>query len=404
MTDHTPMTRRHALAGAWRAGLLGGLLALLMASCGGGGVETGGTGAPPVGFAAGPIDGFGSVIVNGVRFDDSSAQVVDDEGNIRSRDSLKLGMTVQIDSGAIDRSAGTAVASKITYGSDLLGRVEARDLAAGRLVVMGQAVVTGAATVFDERLAGGLAAVAVGSTVEVYAVFDPVSGSYAARRIEPATAPALYRIRGLVSSNNPAARTFRIGAQTFTYAAGAAPAGLADGAILLLKVQTVRNTAGQWVVASAAPGARQPQDEADVEIESVISVFGSQADFVAGGVRIDASNARIEPAGATLAAGVFVEVEGKMAGSVLVASKLEVKSASGDDEGGGEFEVSGAITSLDTTLKRFVVRGVTVDYSGDVRYQDGSEAELAVGQKVEVKGVLSSDGTRVLAEEIQFED
>jgi Domain of unknown function (DUF5666) len=403
MNDPTPSTRGRAGANLWRAGLLGGLLALLLASCGGG-VETGGTGAPPVGYAAGPIDGFGSVIVNGVRFDDSSAQVLDEDGNLRSRDALKLGMTVQIDSGAIDRAAGTAVASKITYGSDLLGRVDARDTAGGSLVVMGQTVVTGAATVFDDRMAGGLGAVAVGSTVEVYAVFDPVSGTYAARRIEPAASPALYRVRGLVSSHNPGARTFRIGSQTFTYAEGAAPAGLAEGAILLLKVQTARNTAGQWVVASSASGARQPEDGADVEIESVISLYASQADFVAGGVRIDATNARVEPAGAVLAAGVFVEVEGQMAGGRLVATKLEVKSASGDDEGGDEFEVSGAITSLDTAQKRFVVRGVTVDYSGDVRYEDGSEAELAVGQKVEVQGVLSADGTRVLAEEIQFDD
>lgn len=404
MNEPTAPNPRRTGGHSRRALLWSGLLAMLLASCGGGGVETGGTGAPPAGYAAGPIEGFGSVIVNGVRFDDSSAQVVDDDGTVRTRDALKLGMTVQIDSGAIDRTAGTAVASRITFGADLLARVDSRDIAAGRLVVMGQTVVTGAATVFDERLAGGLAAVPVGSPVALYAVYDPVSGTYAARRIEPAASPALYSLRGQVSRNDPAARTFRIGSQTFTYADGAAPAGLADGAILLLKVQTTRNPAGQWVVASAAAGARQPQDESDVELESVISAFTSQANFVAGGVRVDASAARIEPAGAVLAAGVFVEVEGRMAGNVLVASKLEVKSASGDDEGGDEFEVSGAITSLDTVNKRFVVRGVTVDYGGEVSYEDGSESELAVGQEVEVKGVLSADGTRLLAQEIQFED
>ncbi|MGB5589253.1 MAG: hypothetical protein WBN78_15930, partial [Gammaproteobacteria bacterium] len=56
-------------------------LSLLLAACGGGG----GSSAPPAvnppptngidrgGIAVGPIDGFGSVIVNGVRFDTSEA-------------------------------------------------------------------------------------------------------------------------------------------------------------------------------------------------------------------------------------------------------------------------------------------------------------------------------------------
>ena len=52
-------------------------LALLLTGCGGG-VESGGTGATPASFASGPITGFGSVIVNGVRFDDSKAVVTDD--------------------------------------------------------------------------------------------------------------------------------------------------------------------------------------------------------------------------------------------------------------------------------------------------------------------------------------
>ena len=60
--------------------------AAALASCGGG-VGSGGTGS----FASGPITGFGSVIVGGVRFDDSTANVEDGEGGRRSRDELRLG-------------------------------------------------------------------------------------------------------------------------------------------------------------------------------------------------------------------------------------------------------------------------------------------------------------------------
>ncbi len=69
-------------------------LALLAACGGGGGVDTGGTGGAVPAVASGPITGFGSVIVGGVRFDDSSAEVEDLDGTRRSRDELRLGMTV----------------------------------------------------------------------------------------------------------------------------------------------------------------------------------------------------------------------------------------------------------------------------------------------------------------------
>lgn len=384
-------------------------LALALLACGGGGVEGQGTGSTP-GFSQGAISGFGSVIVNGVRFDDTNATVKDDDGQALSRDLLKLGMVVSIDSGPIDQASLTAVARAITVGSELLGPVTANDVAGGRLVVLGQTVVVTATTVFDERLAGGQAGIALGSAVEVYALLDPVSGQYVARRIEPESSPGRYKIRGVVSANNVAARTFRIGTETFTYAAGAAPANLADGALLKVQVATSRNGSGQWVVSSFSSGATPlPPNGAEVEIESVISRFVSLADFTVAGIPVNASAARLEPTGAVLVAGSRVELEGVMQAGVLVASKVELKDESDDDGGddggtGTEFEIQGRITAINSSLKTFVVRGVTISYAGSVVYEGGAEADLAVDEKVEVKGVLSADGTVVVAEEIKFDD
>lgn len=410
----TPIATPHATnSPVWRRpGSLALLasLALALLACGGGGVEGQGTGSTP-GFSQGAISGFGSVIVNGVRFDDTNATVKDDDGQALSRDLLKLGMVVSIDSGPIDQASLTAVARAITVGSELLGPVTANDVAAGRLVVLGQTVVVTATTVFDERLAGGQAGIALGSAVEVYALLDPVSGQYVARRIEPESSPGRYKIRGVVSANNVAARSFRIGTETFTYAAGAAPANLADGALLKVQVATSRNGSGQWVVSSFSSGATPlPPNGAEVEIESVISRFVSLADFTVAGIPVNASAARLEPTGAVLVAGSRVELEGVMQAGVLVASKVELKDESDDDDGGGddgtgtEFEIQGRITSINGSLKTFVVRGVTISYAGSVVYEGGAEADLAVDEKVEVKGVLSADGTVVVAEEIKFDD
>lgn len=383
-------------------------LALALLACGGGGVEGQGTGSTP-GFSQGAISGFGSVIVNGVRFDDTNATVKDDDGQALSRDLLKLGMVVSIDSGPIDQASLTAVARAITVGSELLGPVTANDVAAGRLVVLGQTVVVTATTVFDERLAGGQTGIALGSAVEVFALLDPVSGQYVARRIEPESSPGRYKIRGVVSANNVAARSFRIGTETFTYAAGAAPANLADGALLKVQVATSRNGSGQWVVNGFSSGATPlPPNGAEVEIESVISRFVSLSDFTVAGIPVNASAARLEPTGAVLVAGSRVELEGVMQAGVLVASKVELKDESddgGDDGGTGtEFEIQGRITAVNAALKTFVVRGVTISYAGSVVYEGGTEANLAVDKKVEVKGVLSADGTLVVAEEIKFDD
>jgi len=61
------------------------LAAILVTGCGGGG--GGGSGSDPAqsSFTAGPITGFGSVIVNGIRFDVSGANVADDEDGCKGK-------------------------------------------------------------------------------------------------------------------------------------------------------------------------------------------------------------------------------------------------------------------------------------------------------------------------------
>jgi len=45
-----------------------------------------------------------------------------------------------------------------------------------------------------------------------------------------------------------------------------------------------------------------------------------------------------------------------------------------------------------------------VDYRSTSRFEDGSEADLADGVTLEVKGQLDSDGSTVVAERIKFDD
>ena len=93
-------------------------------ACGGGGsvasVGSGGTGTLSAStFSVGTITGFGSVFVNGTRFEDTNASVSDEDG-ARSRNDLKLGMVVKVQ-GSVNAS-GTATASSFSFDSELQGR------------------------------------------------------------------------------------------------------------------------------------------------------------------------------------------------------------------------------------------------------------------------------------------
>jgi hypothetical protein len=103
-------------------------LVIVFAACGGG-VGTGGTGT----YTYGPITGFGSIIVGGVRFDDSLARVEDDDGTTRSRSELKLGMTVGIDSDSVASNANgsVATAASVRFGFDPRLRVHVEPRAEG---------------------------------------------------------------------------------------------------------------------------------------------------------------------------------------------------------------------------------------------------------------------------------
>lgn len=382
--------------GRWAAVLA--LLAGVIAACGGG-VGTGGTGS----FAVGPITGFGSIVVNGVHYDESSARIEADDGSARTPAELRLGMIVEVDAGEVrDRRAQ---AQQVRVVSELAGRVDAVDAAASDLRVNGQQVRVNAATVFDDRFAGGLAAVGVGSEVEVYGFAAAGAGALLATRIEPRTAAASFKFRGPVWALDTVSRTFRIGNQTFSYAALSPPPGaLSDGALVRVEVGALPDPLGRWVVTALAPQKAARDDADEAEISGLITAFASSAEFRVGGMSVDASAADI--AGGPLAAGLRVKVEGRLRAGVLAARKVSVEA----ETGSGSFELEGTVSQLDTAARTFRVAGSggarqLVSYARpDVEFVDGSVDDLAPGRRVEVRGALSADGTRIDATRIEFEN
>jgi hypothetical protein len=396
----------------------------LVAACGGGGGSTAsspsattpGTVTASASYSQGAIAGFGSVIVNGVRWDDSTATITDDDGNRRSASDLKLGMSVEVEGGSVDRAAATASgttptgkASKISFGAELQGPVAALDATAGTFTLLGRTVLVTSSTVFDSTLTGGLAALTAGAVVEVHGLYDATAQQLVATRIEAKPAATAYKLRGTVAALDTTAKTFKLGTETISYAnLTEVPSTLANGLAVKVRLQTTQ-VAGAWVATKLRAAKSSVSDGTSVEVQGLISVFTSATSFEINGLKIDASSASFDYSDtAGIALGSRVEVEGSLVAGVLVATKVSVEDSKprggGKDKGVKALELHGTVSALNTTAKTFTLRGLTVSYaSSTLVWKDGGEAKLADGVKLEVKGALSSDGTQVVASKIEFE-
>jgi len=360
--------------------------------------------------AVGPISGFGSIIVNGIRYDDSSAIVAADDRGGLTRSDLRLGMFVEV-RGTSDSTTGLGTASAISVRSELKGVVANRT--ASEFQLLGVTVRTDVNTVFDNA-----SNVVDGDFVEVYGVYNSSTRTMLATRIEKKTL-AEHKLRGLVSALDSVQRRFSLGSVLVDYNNAGAVAGLANG----VEVQVYGATppaSGAWPVTrvslSSAPSL---SNVSRVEIEAIIAQFVSVSNFRVGGVQIDGTGAAIEGGTlAQLANGVRVEVRGDVQAGVVRASRIKIEDASGSGGSGSggssgssgsvsgiEFEVKGRIESFVSTAS-FIVRGTRIDASGSVTIEDGTLAQLVNGACVEVKGALAStaSGSVVRATRVKFDN
>lgn len=385
------------------------LLALLgaagLSACGGGGdvagVGAGGTGS----FAVGPITGIGSIIVNGVRYDDSSASISSDDSPFR-REDLRLGMVVAVQgSPAVN---GQSTATRIVLGGELVGPITSKGT--DTLEVLGQTVNILPGTVF--ATSGGLGALNTNDVVEVHGIANPATNTLDATYVERKSSVSEYRIQGRVAAHDAVARTFSIGSLQLDYSTTPADrvrVTPAAGTLVRVRLGTTA-TGGVYPVNRI----RKPEDSfsgfsGEVEFKGTITAFTSSASFSVNDLPVDASGAAFPEGTGGIVAGAFVEIKGALVNGVVVATRVKP-----DDDGtpgtvGTEFELHGTISAATTagsggsfTLTSSGGVAVSVDWTSSVTFRDGTAANLMNGRRVEVKGTLAS-GNRVNATRISFE-
>ncbi len=325
--------------------------ALGLAACGGGG--GGGTASqPPTSSnpppatstkvsASGVITGFGSVYVNGVRYDTSAADIeFEDEGR-KSEDALRLGMKVKVEG---EREGDNRRADRIRYDDDLEGPVsaiqpDAANPSLGSFTVAGQDVTVDDNTVFDDSIGD-----------------NNGDGSTDLLDLDPANGMIVVEVSGF---------------QT-------------EGGILATRVERDDD--------------RQAGDEDDAEVKGYVT----DLDETAGTFRIRALTVAWTPddldsedfPDGTLSEDLFVEVEGTLlADGTLDADSIEREDDFGrgdDDE--GEFEIEGILQAVDTASSP---NTITID-GNTIPVGDASRLTGHVGERVELEGTFDADGVLIL--------
>jgi Domain of unknown function (DUF5666) len=444
-TQHLTMTTSQTLAHSYHPTLkpllahmkcraLVAMVCLALTACGGGGGPsasapgTGGTGS----FTTGPISGFGSVIINGVRYDDSSPSLRvqtedddssdDDKGSL-GRDDLKLGMITQVEGGTVTAATttgglATATASTISLSNELKGPVSSIDAVGNNLTMLQQTIRVNTGTVYA-NVANLNAANASGNCAyaEVYAYYNVSDNSYTATRVECKSASQItgwtsYRIFGPAS--NVVTNGFNINGLTINTGSLSSPPAVSPGNLVRVRLSTTLTGANATATRLRVGSTSSGISSAEAKQEGLVENFVSSAQFSVNGVSVvtDLSTEFETGAQAALANGVRVEVEGSLSNGVLTAREVKI-----EDESDGDLDLSETSEFIGTvsnaspnTGGTFTLttsgsgRTFTVTFTTDDFDETQDRDQFANGQTVEVKGKLGSDGTSLDAERIKIED
>ncbi|QDV09607.1 hypothetical protein Poly30_51650 [Planctomycetes bacterium Poly30] len=382
--------------------LFSSILLLLIAACSGG---ISGSGGQPTGFSIGPIDGFGSVIVNGVRFESSSATFTKD-GVASSQSEFRVGQVIELSG-----DFGSRVASSVTYRSEIKGPVTSvtvtdPTLGLGTLVVLGQTVRVNAQTVYDGTSLGSI------STGNLLEVSGPrtADGSVVATYLEAKSLLPEYKVVG--TATNATSTTFNIGGLSVNYSSADTsdlPGGVVNnGDRVEAKTDPAGFSAPSSFVANKVEPANGPsgQSGARLELEGYITNFAGPGDFrvLNFPVRTDSGTNFISGSAASLANNVKVQIKGSIAGDgVLRADSCEIQSS-------GAIRTEWEVESFDVGASTVTVLGVQWQIRSSTELEDDSSAnvdpftlaDLNVGDLVQIRGFL--DGTTPVASRFERDD
>lgn len=379
----------------------------VLAACGGGGSDSsGGSTAPGSAAGSGTVTGFGSVIVDGIRYDDSlldnqgTIQIEGDDAVVRNgtRNDLSIGQKVDI--GFRDANIMTS----LRLGSEIVGFVTVP--ASGNMItVAGQRVKInvdpniGPLTFLSDITS--INSLTTDDRIEVHGVIGiDNNGSFIqARRIE--RKPSLdeagnlimtTKLTGIISNftTTSTGRRFTLGGITVNVpnTANVDPAGLQLFNGVLVKVFSTTGIVDGTLTANSVRSNSLRGNSNDFRVSGVVTNLDTAAKtFKVDGTLVNgAALATLPLAGST------IRVEGRYDSATQTLTARDFKSTKADVT---DASLRGSITEY-VSNSNFVVRGITVDAS-DVVGLTG----LANGVFVEVTGAVSNGTVKATAVEVK---
>ncbi len=359
----------------------------------GSGVGSGGTGVSSAnaGTSVGSVDGMGSIIVGGIRYDIDSPDLK--TVDLRDTAGWQLGVTVAV-TGPVDTATSTGTAHKLKSFAQLRGAVEAIDATNGTFQLLGNNLSVDDETVWADLT--GLTALTMGTQVQVWAL--PVApGLLRATRVQTQDITgATTLVTGMISGLDLVSSTFQLGTLVVDYKQlTALPSdGLADGRIV--RVEAAQAPSGGRLQATALEGwyALPTVKDARVQIEGVITDFASKGSFKLMGVTVDGSKAPVTGGQeSNLGNDVKVVAIGVLSPSsgVLEASSIKIRHIPGGGALTTYYDLHGTIENYVSGSNIMRVRGSSgvqqVDVSAALANSSVSgTGELKEGQKVRVQG------------------
>ena len=351
--------------------------------------------------ASGTITGFGSVFVNGKKFDTSGSSFTVG-GQPGSQGDLKLGMTVVV-TGSFNGDQRSA--SSVRQRDAVEGLVQSVAVDGLSLVVMGQTVLLDNTTIIDNNIPGQsiLSLVAGTDFVEVNGHIR-LDGVIQATFIEKKPAGTVTpEVRGFVKNHNDAAKTFQIGNLTVNYAPALIndmpnPVGNAWNGLFVEAKGTQFTpgpnvqTQGTLTATKVEPENQGVQQADEFEVEGFVTQVLGPGNFFIGTTHVQ-TTANTEFRGGTIdeiIVGAKLSAEGRLANGILAAKHVKFHESA---------RLEGNIASINTgagTLTIVGLPGVTVAVNSqtEIKADSGTTLnDLSVGNHVRVRGRIGTSNS-----------
>ncbi len=373
-------------------GMMG--LAGLLAACGSEGapsVSASGSGSGSA-SASGTITGFGSVFVNGKKFETSGSSFTVD-GQSGSQSDLKVGMTVTVN-GSFNGNQRSA--STVRQKDAVEGLVQSVAADGVSLVVMGQTVLIDNTTLIDDNIPGrNIQSLVAGTdTVEINGHIRP-NGIIQATFIEKKLVGVTPEVRGFVNNHASGSATFRIGTLTVSYSGAdisdmPVPNGSNwDGRFVEVKGTTFASATTTIIATRVEPenqGLGNAIDEFEVEgfVTQAGPPNGKVIDFTIETIPVR-TTASTEFKGGTvdeIVVGAKMSAEGRFDGSTLIAKHVKFHES---------IRLEGDIETIGTNAIRIKgLPNVDVKVNSQTEFKNTSLSSLSSGNHIQVCGRLSN--------------